>query len=158
MVRSRGTRLCKGSLGLAANTSLKLRGLDKNSKNNYISSWYFDTWCRTDTSVLVSFRPKWNRASDAGVSNDFRFTCFFVKFDKYLLIKNIFTRSSCSIAAWTGNLFESTNLGWIPSILLPFLQDIVITLLLVEGKNAAPPKYSSFHILLLKIHSLPLPQ
>ena len=115
-MRSRGTRLCKGSLGLAANTSLKLRGLDKNSKNNYISSWYFDTWCRTDTSVLVSFRPKWNRASDAGVSNDFRFTCFFVKFDKYLLIKNIFTRSSCSIAAWTGNLFESTNLGWIPSI------------------------------------------
>lgn len=40
----------------------------------------------------------------------------FVKFDKYLLIKKIFTRSSCSIAAWTGNLFESTNLGWIPSI------------------------------------------
>ena len=31
-------------------------------------------WCKTDTSVLVSFRPKWNRASEAGVSKDFRFT------------------------------------------------------------------------------------
>ena len=32
-------------------------------------------WCKTDTSVLVSFRPKWNLASEAGVSKDFRFTC-----------------------------------------------------------------------------------
>ena len=32
-------------------------------------------WCKTDTSVLVSLRPKWNRASEAGVSKDFRFTC-----------------------------------------------------------------------------------
>ena len=51
---------------------------------------------------------------------------------------------------------------------LPFLQDLVITLLLVEGKrpvlgqdlskcpNAAPSKYFPPHILLLKIHSLPL--
>ena len=35
---------------------------------------FIDAWCKTDTSVLVSFRPKWNRASDAGVSKDFRFT------------------------------------------------------------------------------------
>ena len=33
-----------------------------------------DAWCKTDTSVLVSFRPKWNLASDAGVSKDLRFT------------------------------------------------------------------------------------
>ena len=58
------------------------------------------TWWSILISVPLSFLPKWNLASDAGVRSF-----------------SSSSRFSCSTAAWTGNLLERTNLGWIPSIL-----------------------------------------
>ena len=58
------------------------------------------TWWSILISVPLSFLPKWNLASDAGVRSF-----------------SSSSRFSCSTAACTGNLLERTNLGWIPSIL-----------------------------------------
>ena len=58
------------------------------------------TWWSILISVPLSFLPKWNLASEAGVRSF-----------------SSSSRFSCSTAACTGNLLERTNLGWIPSIL-----------------------------------------